>query len=73
MKKEKLKTALIVILLIISLILIFSCKSSRYTIILPGHSLRSISVIEKDYEMFSDQFELADSMFNDKYNFPLTR
>lgn len=73
MKKEKLKTVVIIILLVTSLILIFSCRSSRHTIILPGHSLRSISVIEKDYEMFSDQFELADSMFNDKYNFPLTR
>lgn len=71
--KEKLKTALIIILLIISLILIFSCKSSRYTIILPGHSEKRVSAVEKEFEIIEDPFEYADSMFNEKYNFPLTR
>lgn len=71
--KEKLKTIAIIILIILSLALIIGCRTKHYTLIMPGHSIRSISIIEREYEMFSDQFELADSMFNDKYNFPLTR
>lgn len=52
--KEKLKTIAIIILLALSIVLIIGCKS-KYKLFLPGHSIRSISMIEKDYEVFSDQ------------------
>lgn len=71
--KEKLKTAAIIILLIISLILVIGCKTNRFYAILPGHSQKSMPVIEKEYNRFTDEFETADSMFNEKYKFPLTR
>lgn len=71
--KEKLKTLVIIILLIISLILIIACRTNMKLIILPGHNPRSISNIDCDYNRFSDQFEIADSMFGEKYKLPLTR
>lgn len=76
--KEKLKTALIIILLIISLILIIGCRS-KYTLFLPGYSPKSISIIRHDRLLAKEcdkQFEeqlLIDSIFYDRYEFPLTR
>lgn len=76
--KEKLKTALIIILLIISLILIIGCRS-KYTLFLPGYSPKSISIIRHDRLMtkgcdksIQDQL-FIDSIFYDRYEFPLTR
>lgn len=71
--KEKLKTIAIIVLVIFSLVLIIGCRAKHCTLIMPGHNIRSISIIEKEYEFHSDHFELADSMFNEKYKFPLTR
>lgn len=71
--KEKLKTAAIIILLVISLILVIACRTNRFYVILPGHSQKSIPVIEHEYNRFSEELEMADSMFNVKYEFPLTR
>lgn len=76
--KEKLKTALIVTLLIISLVLIIGCRS-KYTLFLPGYCPKSISIIRHDRLMAKDRdkyFEeqlLIDSIFYDRYEFPLTR
>lgn len=77
--KEKLKTVFIIILLIFSMCLIlFGCNANRFCVILPGYSIRSISAIEYrdkcDYNRFTEQFrESDDSIFYDKYKFPLTR
>lgn len=73
MEKEKIKTGVIVFLLIACLILIISCRPFKCLIILPGHSEKRVSAVEKEFEIIDDPFEYADSMFNDKYNFPLTR
>lgn len=71
--KEKLKTLAIIILLIISLILIIVCRSYRDILYLHGHNFKNRPIIENDCERFSDQFEMADSMFREKHDFPLTR
>ncbi len=76
--KEKLKTALIIILLIISTgLILFGCNTNRYSVILPGYNIRSISVIDYrdqcDYNRFTEEFRKADSIFYEKYEFPLTR
>lgn len=76
--KEKLKTAAIIILLITSLILIIGCRTNRFTIILPGYSPRSISIIHeqlmvKDWSTSIEEQQMADSIFYEKYELPLTR
>ncbi|MEL7600600.1 MAG: hypothetical protein AAGU18_10960 [Proteiniphilum sp.] len=76
--KEKLKTALIIILLILSTCLILiGCKTNRFRFILPGYSIRSTSVIHYrdncDLNRFTEQFREADSLFYEKYELPLTR
>ena len=74
---EKLKTVLIIILLITSLALIIGCRS-KFTIILPGHSPRSLIIrhdrlMAKESDKYHEEQLLFDSIFYDRYNFPLTR
>lgn len=59
--KEKIKTALIIALLILSILLIIRCRT-RHSIICPGHSPRTITVI-KDSGRFAER----------NYETPLTR
>lgn len=73
MKTNKiLKPFAMIILLIISIAFIFGCKPDRYVVIFPGYSPRSIAITDKE-NRFSDEFEKADSLFDEKYELPLTR
>ena len=78
--KEKLKTVLIILLLVLSTILILiSCRTNRFCVILPGYTPRSIPSIEIDYRdkypynRFTEQFREADSLFYENCELPLTR
>lgn len=71
--KERIKTIAMIIIVIISLGSTLWCCSSKYTIVFTERSISSIPVIEKEYNMFSEQFKIADSIFNVKYNFILTQ
>lgn len=76
--KEKFKTILIIFLLIISTgLIIFIYKTNRFSFILPGYSIRSMSITDyrdrNEPNGFTDHFREADSIFYEKYEFPLTR
>jgi len=76
--KEKIKTIMIIILLIVSgCLILFGCKTNRYRFILPGYSIRSISVIDyrdqSDLNRFTEDLRMDDSVFYEKYELPLTR
>lgn len=76
MKKENIKTALIWALLLLSLVLIIAgCNGKKYYLILPGYSPRSTIITEQEKfeNRFTEQFREADSLFNEKYDLPLTR
>lgn len=77
--KEKLKTILIILLLILStLLILIGCKTNRFNIILPGYSPRCIQSIEINYRVnnpynrFSEHSRESDSVY-ETYELPLTR
>lgn len=71
--KERIKKALIILAIILSLILIISGCKKRLALFLPEHSERTIKTIDKEFKHDPNVCNIADSMLGDIYEFPLTR
>lgn len=71
--KERIKKALIILAIILSLILIIAGCKKRLALFLPGRSQRTIKTIDKEFKHDPNDCNIADSMLSDIYQFPLTR